>query len=287
MSIWLDGIEVTVKGRWIKTATVAPECYEMIRNPPELFKRIVEREPGVDFVTFGQRLPDAVPRYAYPLTWEAIAALRVTTHDDWLNQQISKENRKNVSKAAKKGVVVCESEYSDDMVRAIKEIYDEAPLRQGKKFWHYNKGFDTVKAENGTYLGNSVFLVAAVDGAIVGFIKMVLTEGCASTLQVISKIAARDKKPNNALIAKAVEVCASRGIPYLQYGVWSDGTLGEFKASNGFQKMLVPKYVVPVSWKAKMLAAAGFSGGLKSLLPARLAAGLKQLRRKWYERRLG
>ena len=103
------------------------------------------------------------------------------------------------------------------------DIYNETPVRQGKKFWHYNKDFETVKMENGTFADRSIFIGAYFEDTLIGFVKIVLTEGCASTLQVISKIEHRDKKPTNALLAKTVEICASIGVP--TFGRWLVGVL--------------------------------------------------------------
>ena len=49
------------------------------------------------------------------------------------------------------------------------------------------------------------------------------------TGQIISSIKHRDKATNNALIAKAVEVCEKAGLEYLVYLFWSDDSLSEFK----------------------------------------------------------
>ena len=51
---------------------------------------------------------------------------------------------------------------------------------------------------------------------MIGFIFLICADRFAALGQIISKIAQRDKAPNNALIAKAVERCAEKGIPYLQ-----------------------------------------------------------------------
>ena len=39
--------------------------------------------------------------------------------------------------------------------RGISNVYNETPIRQGRKFWHYGKSFDQVKAANATYLDRS------------------------------------------------------------------------------------------------------------------------------------
>ncbi|MGZ5133531.1 MAG: hypothetical protein ACXWCG_00210 [Flavitalea sp.] len=283
MSIWIDGFEIVRNGKLLKYANVAPECYGSINDPKILIKKIKDSSRGFDIVTFGQRLPDITPQFNYYLEWEEIAALRITTYENWLNKQIIKENRKNIIKAAKKGITVCESEFNDDFVKGIVDIYNESPIRQGKKFPHYKKDFETVKYENGSYLDRSIFIGAYYENNLIGFVKIVLTEQCASTMQVISMIEHRDKKPTNALLAKTVEVCATRSIPFLQYGVWSRGSIGKFKIYNGFEKMLVPKYIVPITLKGKVVLGINLHREVKYFIPNKIIDILKDARKKWYE----
>ena len=282
MSIWFDDIEIVTKGKYLTIAQVAPECYELINDPDTLINKLKLHGSGFDIVTFGQRLPDVIPRHNYYLEWEEIAALRITTYENWINNQIIKENRKNIAKAGKKGVTVRQSEFNDDFVNGIVEIYNESPVRQGKKFWHYKKDFQTVKRENSTYPDRSIFIGAYFENILIGFVKIVLTEKCASTLQVISKIEHRDKKATNALLAKTVEICASRNIPYLQYGVWSTGTLGKFKVHNGFEKTLVPKYIAPITLRGKAALRMNLHHGVRHIIPNELLEILKKIRSKWY-----
>ena len=283
MSIWIDGIEIIMSGKLFRFANVAPECYGMINDPDILINNIKKHGYSFDILTFGQRLPNIEPKYPYYQEWDEIAVLNITTYENWLNKQIIKENKKNIAKAAKRGIIVREVEFSDDLVNGIIDIYNESPVRQGKKFWHYNKDFDTVKSENGTYLDRCVFIGAFYEDRIIGFVKIVITEGCASTLQVISKIEHRDKKPTNALLAKTVEFCASRNIPYLQYGVWSGGTLGDFKSQNGFQKMLVPRYFIPITLRGRSCLSMQLHQGINKIMPYKVLNELKGIRKKWYE----
>jgi hypothetical protein len=58
----------------------------------------------------------------------------------------------------------------------------------------------------------------------------------------------------NALIAEAVKVCVEKKIPFLVYAQYAYGnsgsqTLMDFKASNGFEHILLPRYYGKVSAK--------------------------------------
>ena len=85
-----------------------------------------------------------------------------------------------------------------------------------------------------------------------GFLKLVYRGDVAAVLQLNSKTAHYDKRPANALLTKAVELCVARGISHLTYGLFNYGNKGdtplrEFKMRHGFREMLVPMYYVPLT----------------------------------------
>ena len=76
-----------------------------------------------------------------------------------------------------------------------------------------------------------------------------------------------DKRPANALIAKAVELCEQQGMSYLMYCnyVYNDpeSSLTEFKRRNGFEQALVPRYYVPLTLKGKIALRLGLHRGVE------------------------
>jgi hypothetical protein len=62
-----------------------------------------------------------------------------------VEKRIESSVRRAVKKAVKSGVTVRIAEFNDDLVRGIVNINNETPIRQGKPFWHFQKGFDAVK----------------------------------------------------------------------------------------------------------------------------------------------
>jgi hypothetical protein len=105
----------------------------------------------------------------------------------------------------------------------------------------------------------------------------------AVTGQIIAKLAYRDKAPNNALLAQAVKICARKKIPYLVYLSWTTGSLTEFKRRNGFQKVSLPRYYIPLTTKGKVALRLALHRGLKSAIPERIRGPLLKLRSRWYE----
>ena len=141
------------------------------------------------------------------MEWDDIAVLPVKSYDDWWSKQIKSRTRGLIRKAEKEGVVVREAEFNDDFVRGMVSIFNESAIRQGKPFWHYGKDFETVKREFSRYLFREDLIGAYYNDELIGFIMLAYAGPYAITGQIISKLAHRDKAPNNALLAKAVEIC--------------------------------------------------------------------------------
>lgn len=279
--------DVLVRGSLIKTAKIEGDGYEDVDEPELLIEELSRAGCDADIFTFVELNPEATPRYPYPLEWESVAALPITTFDHWWNTQIPQETRTGVRKAEKKGVTVEVVGFTDELVRGIQSIYNESPIRQGKPFWHYGKDFETLKTIHATFLQASDFIGAYYQGELIGFMKLVYSKHCAGTMNILSKIEHRDKRVMNALVAKAVETCASKGVSYLAYCMWSTGGLGEFKHRNGFQKKNLPRYYVPLTAKGKVALGLKLHRGIRGMLPPRLKDQLVNLRAKWYEMLLG
>jgi hypothetical protein len=259
------------------------EWYEDVRDPESVINTLkTSNEFKPDIFTFGQRLPDTEPRYEYHLEWKSIAALPVQSYDHWFNKQISSRLRSQLRKATKAGLDVREVAYDDEFVRGMTEIFNEVPVRQGRRFWHYGKDFETIKRQFSRFLFREDMIGAYFGGEMIGFIMLGNAGGYGITGQIISKLQHRDKMTNNALIGKAVEVCAKKSLPYLVYLHWTHDSLAEFKRRCGFEETKVPRYFVPLTRKGKLALKLGLHRGWKTLLPDRIKSPLKKLRKSWY-----
>lgn len=259
------------------------EWYDDVRDPEAVIAAL-SSSPGFqpDIFTFWQRLPDLEPKFSYHKEWEEIAVLPVQSYDHWFNKQLKSRTRGLIRKAEKEGIVVRETAYDDEFVRGMTAIFNEAPVRQGRKFWHYGKDFETVKRQFSRYIHREYMIGAYLDGEMIGLIMLGNAGQFGLTGQIISAIKHRDKATNNALIAKAVEVCAQRKLPYLCYLFWSGDSLAEFKRRCGFEKMRAPRYFVPLTPKGKLALKLGMHRGWKELIPGGLKSSLKKLRSRWY-----
>ena len=288
----LSGKEIRINGKLIRIAFIDGEGYQFLDDPVAALKSLGHR-PRIDLFTFIQRLSDTTPRYSYPMELDNMAALRVTTFDDWMTKQIDFKVRNKARKAAKNGVVVREAAYDEAYVRGIQAIYNESPVRQGKPFWHYGKDLETVRKMNGTFFERSIFIGAYLEEKLIGFVKLVFDEekSQAGLMQIVSMIGHQDKAPTNALIAQAVQSCAERGISYLWYANMSYGKkqadgLADFKRHNGFQKIEVPRYYVPLTLAGRLALRLNLHHGLSELIPEPIAASYRKIRKQWYGKKV-
>ena len=96
------------------------------------------------------------------------------------------------------------------------EINNESPLRQGRRLPHFGKSFEEVKKDYSSFLDRSDFICANHGTELIGILKVVYRGDIASILQLLVKSRHQDKRPANALLARAMEICearASRALP--------------------------------------------------------------------------
>jgi hypothetical protein len=291
-SAQIDGRTVLATGKWLEIATVQDEELtesESVADPESFISHLKESGLNADIFTFSQKLWDTTPKYKYLLEWDNWAVIPITTYTDW-EKRAESSVRRAVRRAAKLGVVVKVAEFDDRFVNGIVNINNETPVRQGRTFWHFQKSFEAVKQENSTYPGRNTFLGAYLEDELIGFVRIIHAGRVASIVQILSMMKHYDKRPTNALIAKAVEVCAEQGIPYLMYCnyVYNDpnSSLTEFKRRNGFEKVLVPRYYIPLTSKGKTAMKLGLHRGLTQRIPKPILLRLLGIRNSWYERKL-
>jgi len=256
------------------------DWFEDVGDPEAVIKTLKESAGfKPDIFTFWQRLPDVEPNYPFHIEWEEIAALPITSYDHWWNHQIKSPIRSEIRKAKREGLIVKETAYDDNFVRGMTAIFNETPIRQGRKFWHHGKDFQTVQRQFSRFIHREDMIGAYYGSDLVGFVMMGDAGRYGDIGQIISTVKHRDKKTNSALIAKAVELCERKRLPYLVYSFWSDDSLGEFKRLRGFKKMRMPRYFVPLSLKGKLALKLGLHLGFKRLLPKGFRTLLKKLRK--------
>lgn len=281
--------EVWIEGALVRIAHLDGEKYTCAVDPEALIAFAAASGHRVDLFTFLQHPPDTQPRYAYPMEWDNLAVLPVTTFDNWWNNQIRSTARNRARQAEKKGVRIEEIPFGDRLVQSMVAIHNETPLRQGRRFPHYGMNFEGARRYAGTFLDRTQFLAAYWGEEIIGYLKLTRSDtgGHACIVNVLSMVKHRDKAPSNALIAKAVEVCAARRIPYLvyenfTYGKKKSDSLSQFKFTNGFRQMDLPRYYIPLTRLGRIALRAGFHRRLIDRCPEALLDRYRNIRRWWY-----
>ena len=283
----IGGRTVIVNGGWVKTASIRDEHFtaaKPVDDPAAFLAALKQSGLRADVLTFFQRPPDLQPKFSYPLEWENYAAVPVTTFEAWWDK-LPQEARKNTRRAAKRGVEVKVVPFDDELVRGIHKICNETPVRQGRPFWHYGKDFDTIKTEHATYVDCRDFIAAYFEGELIGFIKLVYVDRLATIMTILALNGHYDKRPMNALLAKAVELSAQKGVSYFVYGNYiygnkKDSSLVEFKRRNGFEQVDFPRYYLPLTLKGKIYVWLRLYRGAVGLLPAPVLNLLLKIRRR-------
>jgi hypothetical protein len=242
--------------------------YQKNASPtPDFINKLVEQKVGI--YTFLDRkwcCPISNP----PANWiredDNVGLLEIKTYDQWW-QAIGKKTRNMVRKAEKSGVKVEVVEPSDKLAEGIWKIYNETPIRQERAFTHYGESLELVKS-NMYQSKNNTFIGAYLDGELVGFLQILYGDNIAIVSNILSLQRHWDKSLNNALLAKAVEVCASKQQRWLMYGrIGNHPSLDRFKENNGFEKYPISRYYIPLTRKGSLAIRLGLHREFKDALP--------------------
>lgn len=285
--------EVRIRGRLVRIARIEGDKYEFLDDPESLISQLRTCGSRIDLFTFMERIANAKLKRSYPMEWENVAAVPITTFEDWWERQVDSKTRNMVRKALKKGVEVRTLSFDDELVRGISRIYNETPIRQGRHFRHFGKKVDDVRTEEGTFRDRSVFLGAFFKEAMIGFAKLVRDSHLsqAGLMNILSMVEHRDKAPTNALVAEAVRSCAASGIPYLVYSNFSYGkrqkdSLRDFKQNNGFERFDLPRYYVPLTALGRVTWGLRLHHKWVDHLPEPIVNKGRELRNRWDARGL-
>jgi hypothetical protein len=286
----VNGKTIIVTGNWLRIAGVdAEECLERELEDPEVcissLKEHQSRNMTADIFTFAQKLPATKPRFAYPVEWDSVAAMRLTSFSDWWDS-LPQESRKNTRRSAKRGVVIRIETLDDNIVRGIVAINDETPIRQGRRFSHFGENFDRVKQDFLSFGNRSDLICAYFEDELIGLLKIIYCGPIAAIMKLQTKISHYDKRPANALMAKAFERCAEKAASYVTYGKFRYGNQGQtslmdFKVRHGFGEMLVPRYYVPLTTRGRVGTSLKLHRDLVGLLPPRAVDVGRRIRAKW------
>ncbi|HEU5397345.1 MAG TPA: hypothetical protein VFV81_09270 [Verrucomicrobiae bacterium] len=278
--------EISVSGRFFRVAKLRHEWFEFVDDPASLIDALRAGGSPADLFTFLQEAH--VPRPNLPFHRETASAsvLTIKSFDDWWDNLHFKARNK-ARKAQKCGVELRDVQLNDDFVREVKKIYDESPLRQGRRFTHYQKSLESIKTELSSFLDQSLFVGAWLNGELLGFMKLFQGDQILRTIHIIATLQHRDKCVMDALIARAVKICDEKKISYLHYGDWASRGLGVFRSKYNFQQHDCPRYFVPLTAMGRFMLSLRLHHPLRERLPRSVADRLANMRNQWNALRYG
>lgn len=278
------GRTIECGGRWPRVARFRDEPWlePPAPAPGEIERAVLGSTLGADLLTVAQDVADPAPRHAFPLTWDSVAVADADDFGRWW-QALPQETRKHVRRGRKAGLVVRPVPFDDALVAGISRLYDETPVRQGRRFPHHGKPLATVRRENATYLARSHFLGAFLGEALVGFVKLVRVGSSARIMQILAEEARRDTFAMHALLAASIELCPQVPARRLIYGQYVYGrkrgsSMTEFKRRNGFREVLVPRYHLPLTWRGRLALRAGLHRPAADRIPEPFISAFLRLR---------
>ena len=245
------------------------EYRRQIAPADELTRALIDE--GIDLFTFLERRwcsPLRNPSDSWVRADDNIALLHVISYDQWW-ENVGKKTRNMVRKAEKSGIGIKVAEPNEALAKGIWKIYNETPFRQGRWFPHYGISLNAVQGILSS--GDAAFIGGYYGPELVGFIRLEYGEEITIVSQILSLQQHWDKGVNNALLAKAVEVCAREQRPWIMYGrMGNHPSLDTFKANNGFVKYPLTRYYVPLTTKGGIATAIGLHRDPKDVLPPSL-----------------
>lgn len=285
------GKDVVVEGQLVRIARLDGEKYTFPDDPEAFVRALRECGTRIDIFTFMQKLTDSSARFPFKAEMDNLAVIPVSTFENWWDNQIRSYPRNRARQAEKRGAVLREVPFGEELIKGICEVYNETPVRQGKRFPHYGMTPESARRYAGTFLDRSIYVGAFMGDSMIGFVKLSMDESRrqACLVHILSMVQHKEKAPTNALIAEAVRQCAKHGVRYLvyehfNYGKKSD-SLTHFKEVNGFERMDVPRYYVPFTSKGRFALQVGLHHRIVDLIPEPLAERFRGLRNTWYKRR--
>jgi hypothetical protein len=186
--------------------------------------------------------------------------------------------------------VVHRVEYDYGLIEAIVHLNNSTPIRQRTRNVHYGKSFEAVKKDYSDFSDRSDYLGAFYKNEMIGLLRIIYQDDIGNIMQLFCMPQHNDKRPANALIASAVEICENKKIEYLVYGQYIYGRnvkapLTDFKRRNGFEEYLVPSYYIPLTVKGRIAIILNMQRGIQFFIPEKIMHLAFDVR-KWIKRKI-
>jgi hypothetical protein len=249
-----------------------------VATPKNEYIKYPEIMPNADILSYIHRYSTDHQALRY-YDYDNMAVLNVTTYDEWFKNTIDNKVRNAIRKAAKSGVQVINIIPDDNFWERVAGIFNETPNRRGRKYTHFGESMAEVKHNFSAFIepDKNAYFGAYHKDRLIGYIHITKTDSYWVVSSIQAYIKDFDKAPMNALMSSMISYCEDHNIRNVVYGRMRDDGLGAFKKSNGFVKVELPRYYIPLTFKGKIALKLGFHHGLRGLLPANVKSFLKRV----------
>jgi hypothetical protein len=275
----VDNREISTSGKILKTAKLRHEWFDSLENPLGTIEKLRNMSSGADLFTFVPETCDTEACYPFYHEPVAISVLTIKNYDTWWDD-IHYKTRNKVRRG-RKGVTLRLVELDEELAKGVSAIYNESPIRQGRKFVHYGQTPSEVMDELRSFFDRSYLIGAYYEGELIGFMKLIQGKNVLRTVHFIASLNHREKPVMDALIAEAVALCDKNGVSHLHYGSWAEGGIGVFREKHGFVRLELPRYYVPLSRRGWVMLKLKLHRPIRERLPKSWKERMTALRAKW------
>lgn len=272
--------EIAVSGRLFRVAKLRHEWFEYLEDPAAFLALMQRNKPAADLFTFLQEAHVPPPELPFRREDANASVLTIKSFEDWW-KNLHFKARNKARKAQKSGVEIRPAVLDEAFVRGVEKIYNESPVRQGRKFTHYGKNSAAIREDLSSFPDRSLFVGAYSNGELVGFMKLFEGNGILRMIHILAMLAHRDKCVMDALIAHAVKICDEKKISLLHYGDWASRGLGTFRVKYDFQRQTCPRYFVPLTLRGRLILNFRLHHPLRERLPQAWSDRLVVIRNQW------
>src|SRR5580704_19373954 len=101
--ITVGGKGIKVDGRFVRIARLDGEKHTFPDDPEVVIDGLRKSGARADIFTFLQKVSDTSPKYSYPMEYDNLAVLPISTFEKWWEEQIGFKARNKAKQALKKG----------------------------------------------------------------------------------------------------------------------------------------------------------------------------------------
>jgi hypothetical protein len=208
---------------------------------------------------------------------ETIGLLRTSPHESWF-RSLGKTTRGDIRRSERRGILVKDVQVDDRFLRDAQLIYNETPVRQGRRYTRYGVSIEDLRKDFLDFESQE-FLGAYDDTQLIGLFWMMPGDRVAQIRALIHLISKRNKLPTSALIDAAVRKCSERGIQFLVYPTTYglQPGLDSFRLRMKFFPFAVPRHYVPLTRRGSIAIRLHVHKPIQYVIPRNIAGAISPI----------